>query len=324
MEESGKISTCHSAASPGLLKMFKNLLMMVRVAHWAKNLFLFIPLFFAGSFFDPDKLLQISLGVAAFCLTASGIYILNDLKDLEQDRQHPVKKHRAIASGEIPKGPATAIMVFCLMGGMAIGLACGIKFLLVLGLYFLLNLGYSLGLKNVAILDIMILASGFVLRVKAGGVLAEVGTSQWLMIMVFLLSLFLALAKRRDDALVVMSSGKQIRHSISGYNMDFLNTSLVIVSAIMIMAYIMYTLSPEVIRHLGTYRLYYTGIFVLAGLMRYLQLIYTNRDTGSPIRILYRDRFIQICIILWLLSFYFFLYFKDYGFFLAQTEKNFL
>jgi 4-hydroxybenzoate polyprenyltransferase len=178
-----------------------------------------------------------------------------------------------------------------------------------------LNVAYSFGLKNISILDILIIAAGFVLRIKAGGAIANVGISEWLMIMVFLLSLFLALAKRRDDILIGERSGKKMRKAMSGYNKQFLNISLAIVSTIIIMAYLMYTISPDVIRRLGTYRLYYTGIFVLAGLMRYLQLVYVNQDTGSPIKILYKDHFIQICIILWILSFYALIYFPDFPIF---------
>lgn len=315
MGENIKITTCPSP-SVGFFDYIRNLAMMVRVAHWAKNLFLLIPLFFAGELFDISRMLDVLWGVAAFSLAASGIYVLNDIQDVEKDRLHPVKKHRAIASGQISFGQAWTVMIACMAGGLAIGWVCGFKFLLILVLYLLLNVGYSLGLKHISILDIMILAAGFVLRIKAGGVIAGVGISQWLMIMVFLLALFLALGKRRDDILVKVSSGHEVRRAMSGYNLDFLNTSLAVVSAIMMMAYIMYTLSPEVIGHMGTYRLYYTSFFVFAGLLRYLQLIYVNEDTRSPIRILYKDHFIQVCILTWILSFYFLIYFPDFHFFL--------
>lgn len=312
MGENIKITGYSPPASPGFLNYMKKLAMMIRAAHWAKNLFLLIPLFFAGELFDISRMLDVLWGVAAFSLAASGIYILNDIQDVEKDRLHPVKKHRVIASGQISFGQAWAVMAVCMAGGLAIGWVCGYRFLLILVLYLLLNVGYSLGLKHISILDIMILAAGFVLRIKAGGVIAEVGISQWLMIMVFLLAVFLALGKRRDDILVKVSSGHEVRRAMSGYNLDFLNTSLAVVSAIMMMAYIMYTLSPEVIRHLGTYRLYYTSIFVFAGLLRYLQLIYVNKETRSPTRLLYKDHFIQICIVCWILSFYFLIYFKDF------------
>lgn len=295
--------------SRGVFTHVKDLIMMVRAAHWAKNLFLFIPLFFAGELFQLDKLTEVFQGVAAFSLIASAVYILNDIRDIENDRLHPVKKHRAIASGHISTGIALGIMTVCAVSGLLIGWSCGNKFLITLGLYLVLNIGYSLGLKNIAIVDIMILAAGFVLRIKAGGVISQVGISQWLMIMVFLLALFLALAKRRDDILIEKISGKRVRDAVSGYNSEFLNACLAVVSAIIVMVYIMYTLSPEVIRHLGTYRLYYTGIFVLAGILRYLQLVYTHKDTRSPTRILYKDHFIQICIVLWISSFYLLIYY---------------
>jgi 4-hydroxybenzoate polyprenyltransferase len=316
MGENTEITTYAPAVSRGVLAYLKNIAMMIRVAHWAKNLFLFAPLFFAGRLFATDKLLEVFLGVVAFSLVASSIYILNDIKDIDKDRLHPVKQHRAIASGKITVSMAIFVMLICVVNGLAIGWVCGNKFLLVLVLYLLLNIGYSMGLKNMSILDIMILAAGFVLRIKAGGVIAQVGISQWLVIMVFLLALFLALGKRRDDLLVKESSGNEVRQAMSGYNLDFLNTSLAVVSAIMMMAYIMYTLSPEVIGHMGTYRLYYTSIFVFSGILRYLQLVYIYKDTRSPIRILYRDHFIQICIVLWGLSFYCLIYMKDLSFFL--------
>lgn len=315
MGESTKIESYSSAVSLGLFSQLKQLAILLRPKHWVKNLFLYVPLFFAGDLFHIQDLISVTWGVLAFSLVASGIYILNDYRDIEKDRLHPVKQHRPLAAGKVSVGLAFGLMGICLVTGFAIAWFISSKFLFVLALYFLLNLGYSLGLKDVSILDIFILSAGFVFRIKAGGAIAMVGISQWLMVMVFLLALFMALAKRRDDILLKESSGKDMRKAISGYNLDFLNVSLAVVSAIMIVSYLMYTLSPEVIRRLETYRLYYTGIFVTAGLMRYLQLIYIKQDTGSPTKILYKDRFIQLCIILWILSFYFLIYFKDYKLF---------
>ena len=182
----------------------------------------------------------------------------------------------------------------------------------VLGIYFVMNLFYSFGLKNIPILDIFIIAIGFVLRIKAGSVIAKIGLSEWLIIMVFLLALFMALAKRRDDVLLKLSSGSDMRKAVKGYNLDFINTALSLVCAVMIVAYFMYTTSPEIIKRLQTYRLYYTCLFVLAGIFRYLQLIYVQGDSQSPTKILYKDRFIQVTIILWIISFYLILYVKNY------------
>lgn len=286
-------------------------LVLLRPKHWIKNLFLFIPLFFSGQILDWGKNALLGLGVMAFSLVASSIYVLNDLKDKESDRLHPEKSKRPLASGRIL--PKTAMLLFwiCLLSGSGLAYWLGLKFLFITGLYFFLNLFYSLGLKNISILDILILSAGFVLRIKSGGVLADVAISQWLMIMVFLLALFMSIAKRRDDILIKIASGKDMRRSIKGYNLDFLNVCLALVSAVIIVSYIMYTVSPEVNTRFQTYRLYYTSLFVVAGLMRYLQLVYVNNDSGSPTRILYKDRFLQVTIVLWLVSFYLIIYFPN-------------
>ena len=284
---------------------------LLRPKDWAKNLFLFVPLFFAGEIFHLDKIVSIAWGFLAFCCIASSIYILNDFRDREEDKKHPVKRMRPLASGAIK--PATALIIFALLVVTGMGLAYWIrdKFLFVLAIYFVLNVAYSFGLKNVPILDIIIVAIGFVLRIKAGAVIAKVGLSEWLNIMVFLLALFMAIGKRRDDVLLKLSSGTDMRKSIRGYNLDFLNVLLALVCAVIIVAYFMYTMSSEVIDRYGTYRLYYTCLFVLAGIMRYLQIIYVQSDSGSPTRILYKDRFIQISILLWIATFYVILYMKD-------------
>ena len=286
-------------------------LKLLRPKDWAKNLFLFIPLFFAGELFQFNKVLEIFWGFLAFCCIASAIYILNDYRDREEDRKHPTKKNRPIASGAI--SPTVALVIFFILVILGLGLGYWIrdKFLFVLAIYFLLNVAYSFGLKNIPILDIIIVAIGFVLRIKGGAVIGKVGLTEWLNIMVFLLALFMAIGKRRDDVLLKLSSGTDMRKSIKGYNLDFLNVLLALVCAVIIVAYFMYTMSPEVIARYGTYRLYYTCLFVLAGIMRYLQIIYIQADSGSPTKILYKDRFIQITILLWIATFYVILYMKD-------------
>ena len=175
----------------------------------------------------------------------------------------------------------------------------------------MLNLGYSFGLKNIPILDIVIVAVGFVLRVKGGAVIADIGLSEWLNIMVFLLALFMAIGKRRDDVLLKLSSGTDMRKAIKGYNLEFLNVVLALVCAVIVVAYFMYTMSPQVLEKMGTYRLYYTCLFVLAGIMRYLQIIFVQASSGSPTKILYKDRFIQATLLLWIASFYLIIYMKD-------------
>lgn len=288
---------------------------LLRPKDWAKNSFLFLPLFFGGRLFDITLLGEVFIGVVCFCFVASSIYILNDYRDIEDDKKHPEKSKRPMASGKVNKNTAFDIGVALLLSGMVIAWFIGDKFFFVLTIYFLLNLGYSFGLKKIPILDIFIIAIGFVLRVKGGAVIAVVGLSEWLTIMVFLLALFMAFAKRRDDVLLRMKSGVEMRSSISGYNLEFINVALSFLCAVIVVAYLMYTMSEEVTTRLGTHRIYYTCLFVLAGLFRYLQLIFVQRDSESPVKILYRDRFIQATIILWVISFYVILYMKDFTIF---------
>lgn len=283
-------------------------LKLLRPSHWAKNAFLFIPLFFAGELTNLEKIKELILAFIAFSLIASSIYIINDYRDIENDRKHPKKSKRPLASGAVSKSAGLAIFFICVIAGLTAGYFVKEKFLFVLGIYFVLNIFYSFGLKNISILDIIIVSIGFVLRVKGGGVASEIAVSEWLMIMVFLLALFLAIAKRRDDVLLKQESGVDVRKASKGYNMDFLNVSLGLVSAIIIVAYIMYTMAPETNARFGTYRLYYTSLFVIAGLMRYLQITYVENNTGSPTKILYKDRFVQVTILLWVLSFYLIIY----------------
>src|SRR6218665_1617337 len=192
----------------------KNIIQLIRPKDWAKNLFLFVPLFFSGAFFDLEKLCQVSIGFICFSLVASCIYIINDYRDIEDDKKHPVKKYRPLASGAVHKTTAIAIALIFLLAGFSISWFLRDKFMFVLGIYFLLNVAYSFGLKNIPILDIFIISIGFVLRIKGGSVLTYIPLSEWIVIMVFLLALFLAFAKRRDDVLLKLSSGDDMRKAV--------------------------------------------------------------------------------------------------------------
>lgn len=289
----------------------KAYIQLIRPKDWAKNMFLFVPIFFAGQFFKTSTLVELLGGFLCFSLVASCIYIINDYRDIEEDRIHPVKKRRPLASGTVKKSTGLLIAIVFLIAGFTGAWCIRDKFLFVLAIYFFLNLAYSFGLKNIPILDIIIIAIGFVLRVKAGAVIALVGLSEWLTIMVFLLALFMAIAKRRDDVLLKLSSGTDMRKAVKGYNLEFINVALALICSVIIVAYFMYTTSPEIEARLETHRLYYTCLFVLAGVFRYLQIIFVQQDSQSPTKILYKDRFIQVSILLWIISFYVLLYVKD-------------
>ena len=288
--------------------MLKPIILVMRLEQWVKNLFLFIPIFFAGEIFDFDKFSSLLIGFLSFCFVSSAVYILNDYNDLEVDRLHYEKRNRPLASGAITKSTGLILLFSSLAFGVLLSLLLPIEFTWVVLIYVSLNIAYSFGLKKVSILDLIMVSFGFILRIIAGGIASDVYVTNWLIVMVFLLSLFIVVAKRRDDILEYMDSGKVLRASSQQYNIQFVNSVLTMISGIIIVAYIMYTISPEVAVRFDTEYLYITSLFVTAGLMRYLQITLVENNSGSPIKLLYRDRFIQITIAMWLLSFFLILY----------------
>lgn len=284
------------------------LIRLLRLHHWIKNLFLFIPIFFAGEFFNYEKFLQTSIGFLAFGFAASAIYIFNDIQDIDEDRVHPRKSHRPLASGEVSISTGYVLMVIMAIAGLSISYLVSLNFSIVLTIYVIMNIGYSLGLKNKSIVDIMILAAGFELRVIAGGVAADIPITQWLMVMFFLLALFLAIAKRREDVRLKEKDGSITRKSAVGYNLEFLNGSLIFSSSVIVVAYIMYCLTSEVAVSLSSKYLVGTTVFVIAGLMRYMQIALVENNAGSPTKIIYTDKFVIITIIVWMISFFIILY----------------
>lgn len=294
----------------------KHYIKLLRPKHWAKNLFLFVPLFFAGKFFELDKIVLLIGGFLAFSFLASSIYIINDYRDIEDDKKHPEKRHRPLAAGTVNKTFSLVLSILLTLSGLTLAYLVDTsgKFLFIAGIYYVLNMLYSFGLKNIAIIDILILATGFVLRVKGGAELAGVNTTEWFIIMTFLLALFMALAKRRDDVMLKLNTGAEMRKSMKGYSLEFLNTLLALFSAILIVSYINFTVTPAAHVKYG-FRLFYTSLFVIAALMRYLQITFIHNKAGSPTDVLYRDRFIQITLALWAVSFFVVLYMRDLTFF---------
>lgn len=284
----------------------KGIFRLLRVHQYVKNAFILLPLFFAAQFSNTAALVAGLTAFLAFSLTASAIYILNDLRDVEEDRLHPIKKHRPIASGEVPV--SIARIAFALFAALGLGMMFFLNMYggAILAGYFLMNIGYSAGLKHIPILDITIISLGFIFRLLIGGVVMDIPLSKWIILVTFLLALFLALAKRRDDVLL-MINGKRVRKNIDGYNLEFINGAMVIMASVTIVSYIMYTLTPEVIARFGTDQLYMTVVFVILGIMRYMQITFVSQKSGSPTRILLTDLFLQIVIACWLFSFAFIL-----------------
>lgn len=284
---------------------------LLRPSHYTKNLFLFLPLFFAGKLYELETLWKVGLGVLCFSLMASVVYILNDIQDVELDRSHPEKSKRPIASGKISVAWARITAIILFLGTSALAWWLLPEFLLVLGIYFIMNLLYSFKLKQISVVDITIIAVGFLLRVIAGGLLAQVEVSHWILIMTFLLALFLGLAKRRDDVLIYLDSGKRMRKALEGYNLEFINSSMVLMAGVVIVAYIMYTISPEVIERTGAENLYITSVFVILGIMRYLQITFVQNKSGNPVKILLKDLVLQAILVGWVLAFFLILYVEN-------------
>ncbi len=283
-------------------------LKLLRPHQYIKNLFIFLPLFFALEITNIDLLLRAFVAFIAFSFTASAIYILNDYFDIEEDKKHPKKKYRPLASGEISKIEAVVIMMILFIFGIGIMSLVSFKALMVLLFYVFLNIGYSYYLKHVPIIDVSIIAIGFVLRLFVGAFVANVNLSMWIVLMTFLLALFLALAKRRDDVLIFNRTGKKMRKVIDGYNIDFLNIAMAIMASVVIVAYIMYSTSKEIIEKFHNDYLYISSIFVILGILRYLQISFVYEDSGSPTKIVLKDRFIQLVILGWIMYFIWSLY----------------
>jgi decaprenyl-phosphate phosphoribosyltransferase len=278
-------------------------LFLLRVHHWVKNFFLFIPAFFAGELFHIEKLTLLVQGFFCFCFVSSAIYILNDYRDMAADKLHPVKKNRPLASGKIKPAFAIGCLVVLLILGLGWAFYLKLSFLFMLLLYVLINVAYSFGLKDIPLVDVFLISFGFLIRTVSGGLLADVAVSQWLIIMVFLLSLLLAFAKRRDDLVRAGASGKVLRKSARYYSMEYLHICLSLISGVIMVCYMMYTFSEEVKQRLGENYLSFTSLFVFAGILRYLQITMLNQHEGSPTRIFLTDRIIQATIIGWVLTF---------------------
>lgn len=285
----------------------KILITLLRPHQWLKNLFIFLPLFFGELLTDWHCLYFSLLVFFAFSFAASSIYCFNDIWDVEADKLHPKKCKRPIASGCVSKRIAYLLMLLCVVLSIIVLSFCGKErfypLLATIGLYFLMNIAYCVKLKHFALIDVIIISLGFVLRIFAGGIATGVFISQWIVLMTFLLALFLAFAKRRDDVVIYEETGVKARGNINRYNLEFMNQAVSIVAAITMVCYIMYTVSDEVVTRLGTTYLYGTSVFVLAGILRYLQLTIVDVKSGSPTQVLMKDRFIQFCVIGWLIVF---------------------
>ncbi len=274
----------------------------MRPRQWIKNLIIFAGILFAQDIFDGAKLAVVVAAFAVFCVVSGSIYVINDVLDAKRDAAHPDKSSRPIAAGRLPAGPSVAaaavLAAISLLAAAPLG---GPFFLIVLG-YVLLQLAYSTYLKNLIIIDVFVLALGYVLRVVAGALVIRVEMSSWLIVCAILLSLFLALSKRRHELTFLESRARAHRGVLHHYSLDLLDQMISVVTAATVVSYTLYTLAPETVEKFGTRNLVYTVPFVLYGIFRYFYLVHEKSGGGSPEKLVLSDPPLLVDIVLWVLT----------------------
>ncbi len=288
----------------------RDVLELMRPAQWSKNTVLFAALIFAKHLFMPADVALVGLGFLAFCALASGAYVMNDLRDCERDREHPLKSLRPLPSGRVRRGTALGLAVILVCSGLGGAIALQPGFGALATLYFLLQVAYTFWLKEVVILDVMAIAAGFVIRAVAGGVVINVPVSPWLIICTFLLMMFLGFSKRRHELTLLEARATDHRASLREYSPYFLDQMIAVVTASTVVAYAIYTASPEVREKLGTDKLYLTIPFVLFGIFRYLYLVHQREEGGNPTQLLLTDQPLLLDVLLWLATAAVLLYWK--------------
>lgn len=278
----------------------KYVFLSMRPEQWIKNAFIFLALIFSRNLFHTDLLLNVCVGFILFCFASSSIYIFNDIRDRDYDRAHPEKSKRPIAAGLL-RVEEIGIIAFLLASvPLAAAYLINPLFFFVLATYLIINLFYTLGLKNIVILDVMCIASGFVLRVIAGTVLAGVAATDWLYICTITISLFLGFSKRRQELAVLGDHAGNRRKVLSEYSVPFLDQMIGVATACTVMSYALYTISPETVARFGTRHLISTIPFVLYGIFRYLYLLHKKDLGGNPASTILKDIPLVLNFILWL------------------------
>jgi 4-hydroxybenzoate polyprenyltransferase len=280
--------------------MIYALVAAMRPKQWSKNFIIFAGLVFSQNFFHLTSLRTSVLAFMAFCLNASSVYLINDLKDLEQDKLHPVKKLRPLPAGRIT--PAQAVIFAILLSASSLALAYSLnsKFGVLLAGYWVMMLFYTFKLKHVVIVDILIISSGFILRAISGAVVLDVMISRWLIACTIFLSLFLILAKRRNEIIELGTEAASHRAILQEYGVNFLDQMIAVVTACTIFSYVLYTVDPETIAKFHTHGLIFTVPFVIYGIFRYLYLVYQRNLGGRPEVLLLTDRPLILCLCLWI------------------------
>ena len=288
--------------------MFIIILRTLRVKDWVKNILIFFPIFFSGNLLNIDQLEIVLKTVLGFSLVASSIYIINDLFDKENDKNHEFKKFRPIAAGLISKNFSILILIFSLLFGLTIQFYISLTSFFILIFYFILNFLYSYVLKHIPILDFFTVSLGFVLRVIIGGIVVNIEISNWIILMALLLSIFITACKRRDDVYQFEKENKLNRPVVVHYTLEFMDKIISISSTLLIMSYILFITSEDTQIRYNFYYLLITFILVFIGVLRYNQITYVLKKSGSPIKLLFSDTMLQICVISWILIFLLIIY----------------
>lgn len=290
------------AAEAGARSPLRLVLVSARPEQWSKNLFVFAGLLFGQRLTSPDAVLRATVAFAAFCALSSAVYLCNDIVDRTADRAHPLKRFRAIASGQLDV--RTALVGALLFGaaGLAATFAVSVQVGALALLYTALLVVYSLALKHVVIVDVLTIAAGFVIRSAAGAVAVQVPISEWLLVCTTLLALFLVLSKRRHEITLLAEGAIDHRRTLEDYSPHLLDQMIGVVTSSTLVAYCFYAISPETAVKLGTPRLPVTIPFVLYGIFRYLYLVHQKREGGSPASLLLSDRPLLACVAAWALT----------------------
>nr|WP_295929103.1 decaprenyl-phosphate phosphoribosyltransferase [uncultured Dyadobacter sp.] len=279
------------------------ILKQIRVHQWIKNLLIFAPLLFSGKLFNPDSVLSSLLAFLAFSFAASATYVLNDIKDVKSDRNHPVKRNRPLASGKLSMNTAIASAVTCILASIAtMVIIDDIKFALILVAYSVVNVLYSLYLKNISIVDCIIISIGFELRILAGCEAIQVSPSDFILVVTFFLALMLGFIKRKGELKVLDQNAHGHRSVLASYSVKLMDTYIHSCTTMTLISYMFYTIDSDVIRIIGSDILKYSLIFVVYGLFRFIQLtdIDKYQGEGDPTTLIYKDKALQLTIVLFL------------------------
>lgn len=276
-----------------------DLLLSLRPAQWTKNLIVFAGLIFGGRLFDPSAVKASVAGFLVFCVMSGVVYLVNDVRDIEADRQHPTKSRRPIAAGGISPRAALTTAFALVVGGLSIAWFLAPGFGMVATAYVTLLTVYSTSLKHLVILDVLAIAGGFVLRAVGGALVIGVAISHWLLVITLLGALFLALGKRRGEIATLVDGGTGHRPILAQYSTELLDQLIAIVASATLLSYAFYTISAETVSKFGTDRLLFTLPFPMYGVFRYLYLIHKRDGGANPSETLIADRPILICVVLW-------------------------